>query len=150
MHDALRNNIKNRVQKNNTSVSELERRAGLKPSTLQNIVLGRSKNPSLETIVSLAKELNCTIDELISPNLDRPFKLEKTDFSIKIIWNENLFKLVFNYVADFLTQHSFTSIAIDEVLECVKEVYSYSLKTSSETMDSKFAEWITERKFLGK
>jgi len=150
MHDTLRTNIKNKIQQNKTSVSELERRAGLKPSTLQNIVLGRSKNPGLETIMSLAKELGCTIDELISPSVDSQFKKAKTDLPMKIIWNETLFISIVSYIAEFLTQHSFSLIEINEVLECIKEIYTYSLKAQSETMDSKFAEWIVERKFLGK
>ena len=149
MHDALRINIKNKVQQNKTSVSELERRAGLKPSTLQNIVLGRSKNPSLDTIMSLARELGCTIDELISPTMDHKFKTTTTEPLIKVIWNETLFKSIINYISEFLTQHSFSSIAINEVLECIKEIYNYSLKAKVQTMDTKFAEWLIERKFLG-
>lgn len=47
------------------SISEFERSAGLKRSAVANILTGKSKNPTIEVVISIAKRLGCSIEDLI-------------------------------------------------------------------------------------
>ena len=129
------------------SVSELEKRAGLKPSSIQSILLGRSKNPGIERVISLAKQFDCTVEELISPELDVSFStIKQNQLLVVLPWNNKLFIETTNFVVEFLLQKSILP-DLNKVLECIKEIYIYSFKENDAMVDQKFAEWIAKRSF---
>ncbi len=68
MCNVIQKNIKRLLKDQNLSIAELERRAGLRHSVI-NIVHGRSKNPSVKIAHAIAKELGCTMEELLSEEL---------------------------------------------------------------------------------
>lgn len=143
MQRNLQLNIKERIKRKGITVAEVERRAGLNKTTIQNIVLGRSKNPGIEIISALAKELECSIDELISPESEP----QKTKV-MKLDWQEPIFTAAIQYVSNFLKKHSISS-PLERVIKCATEIYAYSLKSKLQNnIDEQFAEWITERNFM--
>lgn len=152
----LSNNIRQKLSTKNISASELERRAGLKQSTLQNILYGRSRNPSIDTIKSIARELNCSIEELIGDldylNPNNPIKVEKHDKHDKHekaekeeteIWNASLFIKAIETVQSILETKK-CQLPKKQILAAVDEVYKYSIGVSDE-IDRRFAEWIIEK-----
>jgi len=146
----LTENIRQKLSTKNISVSELERRAGLKQSTLQNILYGRSKNPSIETIKSIARELNCSIEELIgeldylNPNtLNNPNHKEQEEALDEHPWNPVLFIKTIEMVQSILDAKKIT-LPKKQVLASVDEVYRYSNGVSDE-VDRRFAEWIVDK-----
>lgn len=156
MNTLLIDNIKKRLSSNDMSVSELERRAGLKQSSVQNILHGRSKNPSVETIRSIAHELNCSIEELIgeiSDNLrdqsvdgSRARVAQDIDNDIethKEVWNANLYIQAIETVQAILDIKN-AKLSKKQVLAAVDEVYRYSIGSSDE-IDRRFAEWIIDK-----
>jgi len=143
MQQILQLNIKERLKRKGITVAEVERRAGLNKTTIQNILLGRSKNPGIEIISALAKELECSIDELISPANE----LKKTKV-MKLDWQESVFISAIQYVGHFLKKHAISS-SLENVIKCATEIYAYSLKSKLQNnIDEQFAEWITERNFM--
>ncbi|MDU2674226.1 MAG: helix-turn-helix transcriptional regulator [Clostridium sp.] len=62
----LSENLRSMRNKNKLGIRELERISGVANSTIINIENGKYKNPTIETVLKLAKALNITIDELIS------------------------------------------------------------------------------------
>lgn len=147
MNTMLKDNIKRMLSDSNMSVSELERRAGLKQSSVQNILHGRSKNPSVETIRSIAHELNCSIEELIGEISDN-LRSETTPQTADIeddnsIWDPNLYIRAVETVQAILDKRN-VKLTKKQVLAAVEEVYKYSAGVS-ETIDYRFAEWIIEK-----
>lgn len=165
MNTKLQANIKKRLSVRSLSVSELERRAGLKQSTVQNILHGRSKNPSIETIKCIAQELNCSIEELIgeiafsdSSNANHsnsnaslktasPFANGLPERHINVeeecSWNADLFIKAITTVQAILDKKNII-LPKKQILASVDEVYKYSIGVSEE-IDRRFAEWIIEK-----
>jgi transcriptional regulator with XRE-family HTH domain len=163
MNTKLQANIKKRLSVRSLSVSELERRAGLKQSTVQNILHGRSKNPSIETIKCIAQELNCSIEELIgeivfsgaSDNASSSPGLKAASPSTTGLaegrfgaeeessWNADLFIKAIITVQTILDKKNI-KLPKKQILASVEEVYKYSIGIS-EDIDRRFAEWIIEK-----
>ena len=57
--------LKNKISEVGISVHALEKKAGLKQSSIQNILYGKSKKPSFHIMQSIAQALNCTVTELL-------------------------------------------------------------------------------------
>ena len=73
-------NLKKQIESKKISVLGLERSAGLRPGSLQNILHGRSKKPNINTIQSVAKALQCSVEELLDGSLNvtcLPFDTEE-------------------------------------------------------------------------
>lgn len=61
----LGNNLKRIRKKNKLGIRELERISGVSHNIIINIESGKSKNPTIISIIKLADALDVTIDELI-------------------------------------------------------------------------------------
>jgi transcriptional regulator with XRE-family HTH domain len=143
----LQKNIKHYLSEKDMSVSELERNSGLKQSTVQNILHGRSKNPSIETIQLLAKEFDCSIEELIG---DQEYSYNKNHRTQKLVhpeencpWNASLFIEAVSIIDKLLKAKNIT-LPKSRILALVEELYRYSIGTSDKA-DERFAHWIVEK-----
>lgn len=54
------------------NTSTISERAGLSVSTVNKIVYGIAKNPTLDSVQAIAKALECTLDELVSDENKEP------------------------------------------------------------------------------
>jgi len=143
MSTILQANIREKLSQKGITVKQLEIRAGIKPSAVQNILIGRSKNPGIETIYALSKELGCTIEELLSSPSNR---LHDTT---NLPWNETILIKCIQSVSNFIEKNNINPPNLESVWTCIKEIYAYSLKeNANNTIDEKFAEWITERNLM--
>lgn len=61
----LKENILRILDERKMNPSELERRAMLAPSTIRKILLSKSPNPTLKTLLSISRVLGCSIDSLV-------------------------------------------------------------------------------------
>ena len=62
----LKDNLRSLIDKHNISVHALEKKAKLKIHSIQNILTGRSKKPSAETLQAIASVLGTTVEKLLS------------------------------------------------------------------------------------
>jgi transcriptional regulator with XRE-family HTH domain len=125
------------------SVSELERRAGLKPSTVQNILHGRSKNPGIDTIKCIAHALHCSIEELIG-ELNASIDLKPEDNAEDLPWNASLFIKGIETVQSILEKKK-KLLSKKQILATVEEIYKYALDGDSEEIDPRFTEWLLDK-----
>jgi transcriptional regulator with XRE-family HTH domain len=136
MSNTIVNNIKKQLNAKNMSAAELERRTGI-PHAVVNILHGRSKNPSLKTAQAIAKELGCSLEELIS---DNPSPVATTTNA----WNATLYKAcfeaVFNCLQELKLQPKF-----HEVSEFINETYNYTLGSKTTTVDLHFVAWFIKK-----
>ncbi len=146
MYKILQNNIKHRLAQMDITVAELERRAGLKPSTVSNILLGRSKSPHLETVYATAKALGCMVDDLIHENNKPEPILDLLQIRLsKINWTPTLLIESIEFVQMYLTQHNL-KVDSGNVIACILELYIYSSEGSGK-FDNQFAIWYIEKAF---
>ena len=66
MGSALKEKITERMEAKNLSIAELERRAGLSIHSVRNILKGRIKKPSAQSLQAIAEALECSIVDLMN------------------------------------------------------------------------------------
>jgi|GEM_PF-5722171 len=61
----LQQRLKEKINEAGHSIQALERQAGLKPSAIQNIIAGKSRNPKIETLHAIAQILDCSVEDFV-------------------------------------------------------------------------------------
>ena len=146
-NDALTKKLK----ANNLSVTQFEKMAGLKRNSIQHILNGHTKRPDLNTLISIAKTLHCTIDELVSdeksndnsqPSQQKIFKQKK----VLKIENFTLLTEIESFALNFLKNNNITPYA-EVYFEAIKEIYYYCMSGEGQKFDERFAEWVVTNRF---
>jgi transcriptional regulator with XRE-family HTH domain len=141
MKSLLAQHIEFRMKALGLNVKKLERSANLKVNAVKNILLGRSQNPNVYTVVAIAKALNCNLYELLGEHppesAETPMILDPTHR----IDHPALMKQCINSVLTFIETHS-RSITVTQLMLIADHIYRYSLQTSSKYIDERFSEWI--------
>jgi len=135
----LRFNLKKKLLENGLSASALEKKAGIRPSSLQNILQGRSKNPSIEILQLSARALNCTVSELLGEN-SKSAEIEPF-CAAPSRWDQELYiqmaEAVFRVYAG---RHHTTSKRV--LLQAIEQVYTYCLQYAKKTVDDDLVDWV--------
>lgn len=104
VYETLVSNIKYKLQQDGElSVNQLEKRANLRPSSVQSILSGRSKNPGIKTVIALAKEFGCNIEELVYSKLDLIHNVNN-EASTLPPWEYQLSLDASRFIVEFLLQ----------------------------------------------
>ncbi len=124
------------------SISALEREAGLKQSAIKNILQGKSKSPSINILLAIAEQLNCSVEELMHgyPPVDSNSE-EKQERN----FNVTLYKKTVDFVKELLGD-SLDNVSKDKFTSIVNEVYDYSCEYSNEELDKNFGKWFLSNK----
>ncbi|HUX80238.1 MAG TPA: helix-turn-helix transcriptional regulator [Alphaproteobacteria bacterium] len=150
MASALKEKIMERMEAKNLSIAELERRAGLSIHSVRNILKGRIKKPSAQSLQAIAEALECSILDLMnsaptisggfSPQLQgRMRKRSPLDYPDLML---NCSKKILDLITDKKLK-----VSVDEYLDVVKKVYFYSSREEPRKFDTRFAEWLIETQF---
>lgn len=152
MATALKEKIIERMEAKNFSIAELERRAGLSIHSVRNILKGRIKKPSAQSLHAIAEALECSILDLMSNSsaIDAGFSLNM-DRKIKkrpLLDFPELMQECADSILERIKDRNLTSkITIDEYFEVTKKVYLYSSREEPRNVDVRFAEWLIETQF---
>lgn len=149
---SLSKKIKERIHEKGLSTHALEKRAGLKPSAVQNILYGRSKNPSITIIQAIAHALGCRITDLIGedvgPSLTKgsnaAFPSLQSQEREARDWDQNLYLQCFQEVNTLLGQEKLV-LSREKILEIVEEIYTYSQGNSMKAPDKYFSKWLIDK-----
>jgi transcriptional regulator with XRE-family HTH domain len=143
--------IKEKITEKGLSTHALEKRAGLKPSAVQNILYGRSKNPSVTIVKAIAKALDCSVSDLLGEEADNVPKASlKFDpsFATKNIisqeWDQDLYLRCFQEL-NVLLEKERVFLSKGKILELAEEIYEYSQGNSLSVPDQYFAKWLVEK-----
>lgn len=150
MASALKEKIMERMEAKNLSIAELERRAGLSIHSVRNILKGRIKKPSAQSLQAIAEALECSILDLMnttpstsggySPQMQGRMRkrspLEYPDLMLNCSQK----------ILDLISQRKL-KVSVDEYLEVIKKVYFYSSREEPRKFDMRFAEWLIESQF---
>lgn len=145
MRNTLKQNIERQLNSTGLSIKELERQSGLKPSTIQNILNGRSKNPTIETLLSISKRLNCTVDELLNNTSTEKLSLTISHGKNKTTeWIPDLYKSCID-AFEKATSNKNLTICKETAISCINEIYSFSINNENHNINHRFIEWLLER-----
>lgn len=138
MVTALQKNLRSQIKEKNLSVHALEKKSGLKPGAIQNILQGKSKKPSADLIFSIAQQLGCSVEELLQTNLAVPSKTQRKK------WIPSLYMDALKVVNSILSDREL-QFSKEALLNLVDETYLYSLEGNFDKADQKFAEWLISK-----
>ncbi|EKE09965.1 MAG: Helix-turn-helix protein [uncultured bacterium] len=150
MTSALKEKIIERMEAKNLSIAELERRAGLSIHSVRNILKGRIKKPSAQSLQAIAEALECSIIDLMnsaptrsdgySPEFQtRLRKRSRLDYpDLMVDCAKKTLSLI---------EERSLKVSVDEYLEALKKVYFYSSREEPRKFDTRFAEWLIESQF---
>lgn len=153
MSEVLKHQIRTRMQEQQITVAEIERRAGLKVNALRNILLGHSKKPSAETLQAIADVLSCSVKDLLDrqgfhESLSQPIKEAILSRKAEATpWRHKLLQDIISFGENLFEEHGIEP-TLEQVLPFCRKVYIYSLKKNDAQLDQKFAEWVFEQTFL--
>ncbi|WP_039456241.1 helix-turn-helix domain-containing protein [Candidatus Jidaibacter acanthamoebae] len=143
----LKEQIKQRMSERNLTASSVEKKSGLKISAVRNILNNKSTNPGMETLVAIAKTLECSVDALLgnqsASSVYASTKNQITRSSEKHIWNFKLYNGTLQAVEKIIAQKHLT-LTLEQMLHLIQEVYIYSLNEENPKVDTRFANWMVE------
>lgn len=148
MKSLLAQQIEFRLKAFGLSVKKLERIANLKANAVKNILLGRSQNPNVYTIVAIAKALNCNLYELLGELPPEPIETTICLDATQRIDHPALMRQSMNFVLTFVETYA-RPITVTQLMLLADYIYRYSLQTSTTNMDERFAEWILHDRIGG-
>lgn len=139
--EKIKNTIKEKLKERNKDTRNAERLSGLPRNTIRNILIGNSLNPTIETLYSIAKYLDCTIDELIG---NQPISKSRK----KLEWNKSLFFSILEYLLNHIEENNL-KVTFDQVFFLVEEIYEYSVLIKNKQFDKEFADWVISHNLIG-
>lgn len=124
----------------------VEKKTGIKKSTIHNILLRRVKSPTIDTVYAIAKALKCSVSDLVGEQeVGTLFIADKTGYILD--WRLYIDTLV---KVGMLLGKSGVETDKNKIYEVIEEVYQYSLRASKQSMDKDFAEWAVHKLFAKK
>lgn len=115
---------------------------GIPHNTLKKTISGDIKNPSINTILAMAKSLGCSIDELVGhqPNTLEVKKLLSSDFIV----DQKLFLSVISQIFFYLEKNKI-SVNFKQLIFSIDNIYDYSSRRNLTTPDLHFLEWVLSK-----
>lgn len=127
----------------------MEKQAGLKRSSVRNIINGFSKKPSAECLKSIADALGCFVDELLgfSDNIKGINNiLPSTKIKTSYKWDSKLYLESVKFVSKVLEEKS-GDLKLEQVTSFISESYKYSVDKGSDKIDHDFTKWLANKIF---
>jgi transcriptional regulator with XRE-family HTH domain len=114
----------------NITTEELSKKSGVPIGTLNKILSGVTKDPKLETLKSLARVLNCTLDDFDDENVNKKLK----ENEIILISN-------FNKLNDLGKKEANKRIfELSQIKEYTKESKEYLMPVAAHDKEGNFSE----------
>ena len=145
----LKEKIIHYMKEKKLSIADLERQAGLSIHSIRNILKDRIKNPSAQSLQIIAETLECSLDDLIQKS---PSRNEEAEPIIKLIIKSKnevilddikLMRECFQTILALMKEEG-EALSIDDYLNILKNVYSYSGRAKPRKVDHKFSKWFID------
>ena len=149
----LKENLTKILKKTNLTVPELERRAGIKPYSLRNIIQGKSTKPSVEIVFAIAKELGCTVEELLSSSISHKnnrngYKSDEVSVSVfkHIKFNKNLLLEIHEFLNHKIL--NLGTINFYQYICALSDIYQYCFEQNDKLFDARYATWWIKKNLI--
>jgi transcriptional regulator with XRE-family HTH domain len=120
----------------NVTISDIEKASGINKNTINSILTGASKNPSANTLRSIAKALDVSLESILSDDEMNIEGLTKDQMKV--------FSEVTNATINIIIDKDL-SFSIDKLNALIKEIYQYSVKINPTYIDGRFINWIVDK-----
>ena len=145
----LKEKIIDYMKEKKLSIAALERQAGLSIHSIRNILKDRIKKPSAQSLQIIAETVECSLADLIQKSPYRNRKIKK--IIRPLIKKENCMILDDIELMRECSQTIITlvkdegkSLSINDYLNILKNVYSYSASEKIRKVDHKFSKWFID------
>lgn len=133
--------LKQEIASHEISISEFERRAGLSRNIVQNILLGKSKNPSIKTLQAISEALGYSTNELIK----MMYSTEKSTSSKTEKVNLETLNICCNHLITNLIEMD-VDISLNEYSSLLRDIYNYQNENpDKKEIDEVFIKWIIKK-----
>ena len=144
----FKDRLAKKLEEQKISRNAFATKIGINQSSFSRIMTGDIKNPGVHTVAKIAKELNCSIDELIGREVKGSLVKEDTTVSEKLKFDR---KLVFDTTDAVLNLlEAKQNVKFEEFLNIAREVYQYNLEKNSNVTDEHFTKWFIKHFFSSK
>lgn len=140
--DLLRKRVKLKLKERSLNVSQAEKLGGMKAGALRQFMIGRTSNPTLDTLRSIASVLSIEPSDLIKEEAE--VEVNK----LTLPWNFKIFQKIVTALAKLVEKNE-TSISNEEALSIMKNFYYSYLDNNEQNIDKAFASWFLN-KMMGK
>lgn len=140
MIENLQKNIRKFLEHSNASVHAFEKRAGISPSSVQNILLGRSRRPGVELVHAIAQGFGCSIEDLIGEGEESSHFSQSRLESYPRTIDLSLFPYIVEIVSEVIREKKIEAEK-SFFFSIIEEVYVYALKSGADKIDKPFVEW---------
>ena len=147
MENYLGTKIKQILDKKKLSVFRLERMSNVQRGNISAIIMGRSKNPSIDTIRKICIALECRWSDLLGEDwiLEKsPSLLSSMGDYSNIEWDNKLFEQSTEIIEKHLNKHNL-SFSLNITVGLIIDLYLYSFTKNNKQIDEKVAEWLVEK-----
>jgi transcriptional regulator with XRE-family HTH domain len=134
--DTIKNNIKRLLKLRKVSVSELERKIEGKRS-INNILRGSSKYPTIESIDKIARAFNVSIQELLYEHKDEQ---EYSEINKKL-----LLACLVETINILLDTKGKNKPSVDNLLFLAGQAYKHHQKLELDRIDKDFVNWVVNK-----
>ncbi len=145
----LKQMIELKLSEHDMSPHVLGKKAGLAMSAIHKIIHGNVKNPTLETLLAIARVFDCSLDELVGNKIITKTYKENSLLSSDVLWNNELMKKILKMTLDFIEQNEL-SLNLHETMYFILETYHYCLIKKHGEFDNAFFEWHIQQKLQKK
>lgn len=125
------------MQEKSLRTSDLERLAGLKISSVRNILLGKTKHPKAETLQAIAEVLGCSVPDLLGKD---PSSQKDTFSSPNLEHPQLLLESLRSFLSLFEQEGG--TFSLDQAWHIIKEAYLYSSQNGTKKIDDRFIKWL--------
>lgn len=132
----LQKRLKELMQTHKLTTASLEKKTGLSRNAINNILTGSSANPSVHTLRQIAKALNVSIESMIADNIsDIGYLKKEQHLALADVSKAVLTQIIAKEL----------HLSLDNTLAIIKEVFTYTIKSSPPSVDTRFIDWVTDK-----
>ena len=138
--------IKELLASRKLSIPEIEKIADIRSGTIRNILKGRSKNPSFDTILRICKALECSLDVFAQESAVGNIDINKEPLLKKFGHNQVDFKLIKKCISlteECLDEKS-KNVKFDQLILLIIDSYLFAINNENK-IDSNYVRWNIEK-----
>lgn len=133
--NSLKEKLIGYMEKNNLTSASLGKKAGISSGIIHNIVKADNPNPTIETVVKIAKTMNYSLDKLLEQSY---FEFDQSPSFI----NPDLLKSVCDYLCEL---KEIEDKNFNDFCQISHHIYQYCLENNLNQVDSNFAKWYVSK-----
>jgi DNA-binding Xre family transcriptional regulator len=150
MNNPIGTKIKQLASKKNLSINKLEIIAGLQKGRAHEIISGKSKNPTVNTLSKICNALECTFNDLLSDLLEnkelseKPFLLTGLKGYANLKLDYELYIKSVETIKKYLEKHE-VNIKLNTHLALIVDLYLNALIKNNKQINEEYGEWLIEK-----